>query len=307
MNGLHGVTRDMKLKTFGRHGKEGIKSLTRNRWMSLASVSAVTVTLLLVGVFATLLLNLNDIGTQIEEDVEVRVFIDRTSEETNQDQLEAQIEELSAVSSVEFQSKEEGLNQLINSLGDDGEAFESLKDENPLNDVFVVKTKQPEDTIMVAQTIEDFNSVEKVEYAKETVQRLFNVMDVARNVGLAIIAGLLFTAMFLIANTIRITIVARKREIEIMKMVGATNWFIRWPFLFEGILIGILGSVIPIAVVVFGYDYLYTEITTRFPALFIELLPAYPFVLKVSALLLAMGVIIGLWGSFTSIRKYLKV
>jgi cell division transport system permease protein len=297
----------MKLKTFGRHGKEGVKSLTRNRWMSLASISAVTVTLLLVGVFAALLLNLNDIGTQIEEDVEVRVFIDRTSEEANQDQLKAKIEELSAVSSVEFQSKEEGLNQLIDSLGDDGEAFESLKDENPLNDVFVVKTEQPEDTIMVAQTIQDFNSVEKVEYAKETVQRLFSVMDVARNVGLAIIAGLLFTAMFLIANTIRITIVARKREIEIMKMVGATNWFIRWPFLFEGILIGILGSIIPIAVVVFGYDYLYKMITTRFPTLFIELLPAYPFVLKVSALLLAMGVIIGLWGSFTSIRKYLKV
>lgn len=275
--------------------------------MSLASISAVTVTLLLVGVFATLLLNLNDIGTQIEEDVEVRVFIDRTSEEASQDQLKAQIEEISAVSSVEFQSKEEGLNQLIESLGDDGEAFKSLKDENPLNDVFVVKTEQPEDTIMVAQTIEDFNSVEKVEYAKETVERLFSVMDVARNVGLAIIAGLLFTAMFLIANTIRITIVARKREIEIMKMVGATNWFIRWPFLFEGILIGILGSAIPIAVVVFGYDYLYTEITTRFPTLFIELLPAYPFVLKVSALLLAMGVLIGLWGSFTSIRKYLKV
>ncbi|SFK54180.1 cell division transport system permease protein [Halobacillus dabanensis] len=301
------MTWDMKLKTFGRHGKEGVKSLTRNRWMSLASISAVTVTLLLVGVFAALLLNLNDIGTQIEEDVEVRVFIDRTSEEASQDQLQAQIEELSAVSSVEFQSKEEGLNQLIESLGDDGEAFESLKDENPLNDVFVVKTEQPEDTIMVAQTIEDFNSVEKVEYAKETVERLFSVMDVARNVGLAIIAGLLFTAMFLIANTIRITIVARKREIEIMKMVGATNWFIRWPFLFEGILIGILGSAIPIVVVVFGYDYLYTEITTRFPTLFIELLPAYPFVLKVSALLLAMGVLIGLWGSFTSIRKYLKV
>ncbi|MBA2174983.1 ABC transporter permease [Halobacillus locisalis] len=297
----------MKFKTFGRHGKEGFKNLTRNSWMSIASISAVTVTLLLVGVFATILLNLNDIGSQIEEDVEVRVFIDLTSTQEAQEQLEEKIDEISKVSTVEFQSKEEGLEQLIDSLGSEGEVFESLKDENPLNDVFVVQTEDPQDTIGVAQTIEEFENVEKVEYAKETVERLFNVMDIARNVGLAIIAGLLFTAMFLIANTIRITIVARKKEIEIMKMVGATNWFIRWPFLIEGVLIGILGSLIPIALVIFGYDFLYAEIKTRFPTLFIDLLPVYPFVLEVSGLLLLMGITIGLWGSFTSIRKYLKV
>ncbi|MCA0984801.1 permease-like cell division protein FtsX [Halobacillus yeomjeoni] len=297
----------MKLKTFGRHGKEGVKNLTRNRWMSLASISAVTVTLLLVGVFATLLMNLNDIGTQIEEDVEVRVFIELTADEQGQADLREKIEDISKVSTVEFQSKEEGLNRLIDSLGDDGEVFESLKDENPLNDVFVVKTSDPQDTIEVAKSIEDFKNVDKVEYAKETVERLFNVMDMARNIGFAIIGGLLFTAMFLIANTIRITIVARRKEIEIMKMVGATNWFIRWPFLVEGVLIGILGALIPIGLVVFGYDYLYTTITTRYPTLFIDLLPVYPFVLKVSGLLVLMGMTIGLWGSFTSIRKYLKV
>lgn len=297
----------MKLKTFGRHGKEGVKNLTRNRWMSIASISAVTVTLLLVGVFATLLLNLNDIGSQIEEDVEVRVFIDRTADDSAREELRDKIEEQPTVSSVEFRSKEEGLDQLIESMGDDGEVFESLRNENPLNDVFIIQTVQPEDTIMVAEAIQDFNSVEKVEYAKETVERLFSIMDIARNVGLAIIAGLLFTAMFLIANTIRITIVARRKEIEIMKMVGATNWFIRWPFLFEGILIGILGSVIPIALVIFGYDYLYTEVTKNHPTLFIDLLPVYPFVFEVSGLLILMGMTIGLWGSFTSIRKYLKV
>ncbi|MCA0971292.1 permease-like cell division protein FtsX [Halobacillus litoralis] len=297
----------MKIKTFGRHGKEGFKNLTRNSWMSVASISAVTVTLLLVGVFATILLNLNFIGAQIEEDVEVRVFIDLTASEQEQEQLRQEIEDISQISSVEFQSKEEGLNELINSLGNEGEVFESLREENPLNDVFIVQTEEPEDTIEVAETIQGLQTVEKVEYAKETVERLFNVMDIARNVGLAIIAGLLFTAMFLIANTIRITIVARKREIEIMKMVGATNWFIRWPFLIEGVLIGILGAVIPIALVVLGYNFLFTEIQTRFPTLFIDLLPVYPFVLEVSGILLLMGITIGLWGSFTSIRKYLKV
>ncbi len=287
--------------------KEGFKNLARNRWMSVASVSAVTVTLLLVGVFATLLLNLNDIGKQIEEDVEVRAFIEVTADEDARDALQEEIEGISEVSSVKFQSKEEGLDELIESLGDEGQVFESLKDENPLNDVFIVNAENPEDTIAVAKEIETFKNIDKVEYAEETVQRLFKVMDIARNVGLAIIAGLLFTAMFLIANTIRITIVARRKEIEIMKMVGATNWFIRWPFLVEGIMIGILGSVIPILLVIFGYDFLFSEISTRYPTLFIDLLPVYPFVLQVSALMLLMGVIIGLWGSFTSIRKYLKV
>ncbi|ELK48223.1 permease-like cell division protein FtsX [Halobacillus sp. BAB-2008] len=297
----------MKFRTFGRHMKEGFKNLARNRWMSVASVSAVTVTLLLVGVFATLLLNLNDIGKQIEEDVEVRAFIEVTADEDARDALQEEIEGISEVSSVKFQSKEQGLDELIESLGDEGQVFESLKDENPLNDVFIVNAENPEDTIAVAKEIETFKNIDKVEYAEETVQRLFKVMDIARNVGLAIIAGLLFTAMFLIANTIRITIVARRKEIEIMKMVGATNWFIRWPFLVEGIMIGILGSVIPILLVIFGYDFLFSEISTRYPTLFIDLLPVYPFVLQVSALMLLMGVIIGLWGSFTSIRKYLKV
>ncbi|MBM7552053.1 permease-like cell division protein FtsX [Thalassobacillus pellis] len=297
----------MKLKTFGRHGREGVKNLARNGWMSFASISAVTVTLLLVGVFAALLFNLNEIGTQIEEDVEIKVFIERTADEEAKETLRNELEGISKVASVEYQSKEEGLQQLIESLGDEGQVFASLKDENPLNDAYVVKTADPEDTLSVAKSIENFKSVADVEYAKQTVERLFNVMNVMRNIGIGLIIGLLFTAMFLIANTIKITIVARRREIEIMKLVGATNWFIRWPFLFEGIMIGILGAAIPIAFVIFGYDYIYTEIVTRYPTLFIDLLPVYPFVLQVAGLLALMGIVIGLWGSMTSIRKFLKV
>lgn len=293
------------MKTFGRHGREGFKNLTRNSWMSVASISAVTVTLLLVGVFATILLNLNEIGRQIEEDVEVRTFISLTADQPAIDELREKIENVPQVADVQFQSKEEGLEQLIDSLGSEGEVFKSLKDENPLNDVFIIQAEVPEDTSQVAERVQDFENVVKVEYAEETVKRLFEVMDIARNIGLAIIAGLLFTAMFLIANTIRITIVARRKEIEIMKMVGATNWFIRWPFLVEGILIGLLGALIPTALVVFGYDFLFAEINAQYPI--VELLPVYPFVIKISGLLAAMGIVIGLWGSFTSIRKYLKV
>ncbi|MFC7062239.1 permease-like cell division protein FtsX [Halobacillus seohaensis] len=296
----------MKINTINRHMKEGVKNLVRNGWMSFASISAVTVTLLLVGVFAALLFNLNEIGSQIEEDVEIRVFIERSVEIEDQNSLEDEIASIPKVQSVTFQSKEEGLDQLIDSLGEEGDAFASLKEENPLNDVYIVKTDQPQSTTEVASEIKGLQSVEKVEYAQETVERLFNVMDIVRNIGVGLIFGLLFTAMFLIANTIKITIVARKKEIGIMKLVGATNWFIRWPFFIEGILIGVLGSVLPITLLIFGYRYLYEDFTARYPTLFIDLLPVYPFIFQLGAILLLMGTLIGLWGSMTSMRKFLK-
>ncbi len=301
------VSTGMKIKTFGRHSKEAFKNIGRNGWMSFASISAVTVTLLLVGVFLTLVLNLNAFGDQLEEDVEIRTFIDLTAEKEQQDELKAKIENISEVESVTFQSKEEGLDNLIDNLGDQGEVFESLKDENPLSDEFVVKTSDPQDINRVADQIKQFEYVENVEFGQETVNRLFKVLEISRNVGLGLVIGLLFTAMFLISNTIKLTIVARRTEIEIMKLVGATNWFIRWPFLIEGVLIGIFGALIPIGVLIYGYYFLTDLISTRYPTFFIDLLPVTPFVYQLAALLVVLGVIIGVWGSLTSMRKFLKV
>ena len=301
------VSTGMKIKTFGRHGKEGFKNLGRNGWMTFASISAVTVTLLLVGVCLALLLNLNAFGDQLESDVEIRAFIDLTAQQEQQDELKSRIENISEVESVTYQSKEEGLDNLIDNLGDEGEVFESLREENPLSDAFLIKTKDPQNVTAVAEEIKQLENVQDVEFAEDTVNRLFKVLEIARNVGLALVVGLLFTAMFLISNTIKLTIVARSHEIEIMKLVGATNWFIRWPFLVEGILIGIFGSIIPIGILIYGYYYLIELIANRFPTLFIDLLPVTPFVYQLSGLLIILGVIIGVWGSLTSMRKFLKV
>ncbi|WP_243290312.1 permease-like cell division protein FtsX [Bacillus sp. FJAT-47783] len=295
------------INTLGRHLRESLKSLARNAWMTIASVSAVTVTLLLVGTFLVIMLNLNNIATNIEEDVEIRVMVDVTANKEQQEQLKNNISSISKVESVEFSSKEEELNSLITSFGEEGEAFKLFKQENPLKDVFVVKAKNPADTSSVAKEIEKLDFVSEIHYAEETVKQLFKVVNTGRNIGLVLIIGLVFTAMFLISNTIKITIFARRKEIEIMKLVGATNSFIRWPFFLEGLFLGVLGSVLPIVFLLIAYNRFIDFIKPSIDGTFIKLLPMYPLTLQVSAIVLFVGACIGIWGSLMSVRKFLRV
>jgi cell division transport system permease protein len=297
----------MKARTLRRHIRESFKSLGRNGWMTFASASAVTVTLILVGVFFVIMMNLNQVATTIEEDVEIRVHIDVAANEQDQQVLRNKIEQIPEVGSVEFSAKEEELTNLIDSLGDEGQAFKLFEQDNPLNDVFIVKTKNPEDTMNAAEKIEKLQYATKVKYGQGQVEKLFSFIKTSRNVGLVLVVGLLFTAMFLISNTIKITIVARRREIEIMKLVGATNAFIRWPFFLEGLWLGVLGAILPIVLVATTYNYAYDYISPRLQGHFIQLLEFNPFVYQVSALLILMGALIGVWGSLMSVRKFLKV
>ncbi|MGG0720450.1 permease-like cell division protein FtsX [Robertmurraya massiliosenegalensis] len=297
----------MKARTIRRHMKESLRNLARNGWMTFASVSAVTVTLLLVGVFFVIMMNLNKVATDIEEDVSIRVHIDIAATKENQDELQSQIEKLSEVESVVFSPKEEELDNLISSLGEEGEAFKLFEQDNPLYDVLIVKTKKPEHLETVAQKIEKLDFASKVRYGQDDVEKLFSFIKTSRNVGLVLIIGLLFTAMFLISNTIKITIVARRKEIEIMRLVGATNSFIRWPFFLEGLMLGVLGSIVPITIISLLYSYSYDYISSKLQGHFIHLLEFNPFMFQVGGLLVLIGAFIGIWGSVMSVRKFLKI
>jgi len=294
----------MKPRTLRRHLKESFKSLRRNGWMTFASASAVTVTLLLVGVFLVIMMNMNKFADDLENDVEIRTHIELTASEKDNAALKKKIEKIKQVESVRFSSKDEELAHMIETMG---EIYKLYEQENPLRDVLVVKTKEPTDTPIVASEIRKLEFVHSAEYGEKKVEILFNVLRISRNVGLVLIIGLLFTAMFLISNTIKITIFARRREIEIMKLVGATNMFIRWPFLFEGVWLGILGAILPIGLVVTGYYYAYDFLNTRISGQLIKPLELYPFIYQVSLILLVLGILIGAWGSFVSVRRFLKV
>lgn len=287
--------------------RESLKSLGRNGWMTFASISAVTVTLLLVGVFLVIMFNMNHFANKIESDVEIRVYIDVTATDKDKQALKAQIEAIPEVKDVQYSSKEQELKNLIKSFGEEGSSFRLFEQDNPLSDVYVVKTAKPTDTMKVAKKIETFKFAHKVKYGQGQVEKLFKTLRVARNIGLGLIVGLLFTAMFLISNTIKITIFARRREIEIMRLVGATNGFIRWPFFLEGLWLGIIGAIVPIVLISFVYYNMYEFLKPKVTVPFLQLLPFDPFMWKISAVLLVLGACIGVWGSMMSVRKFLKV
>jgi len=298
----------MKANTLKRHFRESFKSLGRNGWMTFASISAVTVTLLIVGVFTTIMMNLNNVAQDLENDVEIKVLIDIIQDEKEMEEIEgkliASIENMSDVESVKYSTKEQ---ELQNMIEDYGEEFSLYEQNNPLHNVLYVKAANPQETANVAKAIEKLDYTYDVKYGEDKVEKLFNVLNTARNIGLVLILGLLFTAMFLISNTIRITIIARKDEIEIMKLVGAKNSFVRIPFVLEGMWIGILGSIIPMIVVSVIYVNLFNSISPRIQGELIELLPATPLLYQVNGLLLLIGLVIGIWGSFMSVRKFLKI
>ncbi|WP_431029211.1 permease-like cell division protein FtsX [Lysinibacillus sp. LZ02] len=298
----------MKGRTLRRHFRESFKSLGRNSWMTIASISAVTVTLLLVGVFAIIMMNLNKVATDLENDVEIRVLIDIMNDEeqkkTAEAELMAQIKNLPDVAEVVYSPKEQELSDLIKDFGEELSLFEQ---NNPLHNVLYVKAVDPQQTANVAAQIEKLDHTYEVLYGEGKVEKLFSFLNISRNIGLVLILGLLFTAMFLISNTIRITIIARKDEIEIMKLVGATNSFVRVPFVFEGMWIGLLGSIIPMVVVSLLYYNLYHTLAPRIQGNLLELLEVTPLLYQVNALLMGIGLLIGIWGSFMSVRKFLKI
>lgn len=294
----------MKFNTVKRHFRESFKSLGRNSWMTIASVSAVTVTLILVGVFMLVMMNLNKVASDLENDVEIKVLIDETADEAAEKELLAKIEKLPEVTEMTYSSKEEELTDLVKDFGDDFKLFEQ---SNPLRNVVYVKASEPQQTASLAKKIDKFDYTYDVMYGEGKVEKLFNGLNIGRNIGLVLILGLLFTAIFLISNTIRITIIARRDEIEIMKLVGASNSFVRIPFLLEGMWLGLLGSIIPITVVATLYHNIYKTFAPKLKGEFIQLLHFSPLVYQVSGLLLLIGVLIGVWGSFMSVRKFLKI
>ncbi|KRM06572.1 MAG: permease-like cell division protein FtsX [Liquorilactobacillus ghanensis] len=295
----------MNSLTFKRHLKESFKSLKRNGWMTAAAISAVAVTLLLVGVLLAILLNINKVASDIENDVQVRVLINRGTTKKQQQQLRQELSSLSDVKSIRYSSKKQELKNVIGSYGKEFKLFSG--DDNPLNDVYVVKTKQPKQTVKVAEKAEHMKYVYTAKYGGASAKKLFHVVDSVRTWGTAIGLLLLFVAVFLISNTIRITILSRKNEIAIMRLVGATNGFIRWPFILEGAWTGLFGAILPIVIIDFGYVWLYRVLMASLASTGYQLLTPATFLLQIDLLLILIGIIIGALGSAVSMRRFLKI
>ncbi len=294
----------MAIKTWIRHLRDSFISIWRNRWMSLASVGAVTVTLLLVGVFVALILNVNKIASDFEKDVEVKVLIDTAMKETKALALAQKVKKLPDVAEVRYSSKEDELQKIVDDFGED---LSLVDQENPLHNVLYVKATEPQKTADVARQIDALKGTSEVLYGKEKIDKFFQMVDTTRTIGLVFIVALVLMAVFLISNTIKLTIAARQHEIEIMKLVGATNNYVRVPFMLEGMWLGLFGAVLPIIAVAAGYMSLYERLSPIVQNEVFSFLEPTNFLLRLSVILLAMGVVIGIFGSAMSIRKYLAV
>ena len=305
----------MKFSTFIRHIREGFKSIYRNGWMSFASFSSIMVSLLLLGVFILMAFNMDHIATQYEDQVKVRVYLEDNIEQSVKDDLQKKIANISEVSKVTYITKEQNFIELKASIEQEDSGWLEGYDEenNPLPDSYLVEVFDTRLVDTVAQQIHAINEsytdpvIYDIKYGQGTVEKLFKITNAIRWIGVGIVAVMTLTAILLISNTIKMTIVARRREIGIMKLVGATNSFIRWPFFVEGALIGLLSSAISTSIVLYGYNWIVHKFQYDLSLMFIQLLPLSEIALFTSLVMIGLGLNIGIWGSVMSVRKYLKV
>lgn len=295
----------MKIRTFEYFVKEAVNSLKRNGLMSIASISTVALSLLILGMFLIMVLNLNHMASTLESQVQVSVYLQDGLSDVETREVGTRITKLPGVNQVIFIGKEEAMARFKQRLGDQQSILKALDGNNPLPNAFEVKMDTPEKVKPVAQAIAQFKGVENAKFGQEVVEQLFALTKMVRIFGVVLIGFLALAALFIISNTIRLTVFARRKEIGIMKYVGATDWFIRWPFLLEGIILGFGGALVAVVLLNQTYGALVHQVYESLA--FLPLIPQYPFITTISIVLLVVGTGIGALGSTISLRKFMQV
>lgn len=295
----------MRLRTIEHHFSEALRSIWRNGWLSFASVVTVAVSLLILGGTTLLVLNVNNLTGSLESSVQLTVFLNNNVDSTQIQTLDSQLQALPGVSSVQFVSKEQALAEIRKSMGDQANLLSGLNENNPLPDAFQVKAADAAAIPGLAAQVEKMDGVNQVRYGSGVVEKLLKVTHWLRLGGFALMVLIGLSAVFLIGTTIRVSVFARRYEIGIMKFLGATNWFVRSPFLLEGVGLGLTGSIIAGAIVGLGYAYLAGAAQTALP--FLHLVDDPRTIAMVVGGLLAFGVVLGAFGSLWSLHRHLKV
>lgn len=295
----------MKIRTMEYFIREAFVSLRRNGLMSFASISTVALSLLILGMFLVMVLNLSNMASALESQVEISVYLEDGLNDLEIRETGTRITKIPGVSQVLFVSKDEALERFKQRLGDQQGMLSALGDSNPLPDAFEVKVDKPEQVKTAAQAIAKLKGVENAKFGQEVVEQVFNLARMIRVLGVILIVFLALAALFIISNTIRITVFARRKEIGIMKYVGATDWFIRWPFLIEGMILGFGGALVAVLLLSQTYGALVSQIYQSLA--FLPVIPQYPFINHISLFLLVVGAVIGALGSTISLKKFMKV
>lgn len=296
------------LRIISRNIRDAFKGVFRNFSLSLASISCITITLIVVAATIVLSYNIENFTKLVEKDVTIVAFIDNKTSDKQLENIRSKISKMSNVEKFEFTSKK----QITSDMMESSDIFKSIMtnwsdEENPIQNTFQVKVKNIKKIDQVAHKIEKIKGVTLVKYGEGMIDQLISAFEVIHKICLIAVIALILVTAFLISNTIKITISSRNREISIMRLIGASNLNIRIPFIIEGLFLGALGSIIPIVLTIYGYKSIYNNFDGHVFSPFVQLIEPTPFVYTVSLLLLGIGVLVGMFGSWRAVRKYLKI
>jgi len=296
-------------RILGRNIRDSFKSVFRNFSLSLASISCITITLVIVAVAIILSYNVNNFTNEVEKDMTIVAFLDVDVSEERIKEIEDEINILNYVENFTFNDKMKIAEEMMEGSDDYKVVLEKYKtrEENPLSDTFHIKVTDINQIENVAKEIEKIDNVMNVKYGEGMVDQLVSVFDVVKNVSIGAVIALVLVTAFLISNTIKITIFSRKREIEIMRLVGASNLNIKIPFILEGLFLGLIGSIIPVLATTYGYVAIYKNFNGQMFSPFIKLIIPEPFIYYISLVLIGIGILVGMFGSWRAVRKYLKI
>ena len=295
----------MKVRTIEYYIREVFISLRRNNWMSVASIGTVAVSLFIFGMFLMMVMNMNKLAENMESQVQINVYLlDKVDREQARD-IEKDLKEIEGVESVGFVTKDEAMERFKDRLGDQKTLLDALDETNPLPDSFEVTVTNPDLVRTAAEKMEKIDGVECAKYGQDVMEHLFEITRLLRIFGFTLMLVLAFATLFIISNTIRLTVFARRKEIAIMKYVGATDWFIRWPFVMEGMVLGLFGSIIAAMVLRTAYTAMAEKVYDTLA--FFPLIPEQPFLTYITIVVVISGMVVGAIGSAVSIKKFLKV
>lgn len=295
----------MKVRTIEYYIREVFISLRRNNWMSVASIGTVAVSLFIFGMFLMMVMNMNKLAENMESQVQINVYLlDKVDREQARD-IEKDLKKIEGVETVGFVTKDEAMERFKDRLGDQKTLLDALDETNPLPDSFEVTVTNPDLVKSAAEKMEKLDGVECAKYGQDVMEHLFEITRLLRIFGFTLMLVLAFATLFIISNTIRLTVFARRKEIAIMKYVGATDWFIRWPFVMEGMVLGLFGSIIAAMVLRTAYTAMAEKVYETLA--FFPLIPEQPFLTYITIVVVISGMVVGAIGSAVSIKKFLKV
>lgn len=306
MKGVH----TMKLiRNLNRYFRDAAKSVVRNFSLSLASISCIAITLIVVAISMIISNNVDNASEEIMTSTTVVIWIEKSATPDDIKTLEQQIRKIGNVSSLVFKSKQEFAEDLKNQEDKFAPTIDSWTDEtNPLMDSYKLKVKDIEIIKDTVNQIKGLDNVNSVDYGQTIVDQVVTVFKAIEKFCIGTVIALVLVTAFLITNTIKIAIYSRKTEIEIMRLVGASNMAIKIPFIIEGMFIGLIGSIVPVLVTIFGYSKLYDYFGGKiFNSSFATLIEPFPFVFKLSLIIVLLGILVGMYGSGKAVRKHLKV